>query len=52
MAKVNFLKVNSTILDDLISLSVSEGQNHLIAANAEWLAQANFNEIELIYQLK
>lgn len=40
MGQVGFLKVNSSNLDKLITLSVGDSQEHLISENAVWLAEA------------
>ncbi|EPE2685108.1 GNAT family N-acetyltransferase [Vibrio alginolyticus] len=49
MDKISFLKVNSNIVDQVIDLKVGESQSHLIASNAEWIAQASFNEDSVSY---
>ncbi|EOX4792143.1 GNAT family N-acetyltransferase [Vibrio alginolyticus] len=49
MNNVSFLKVNGNIINDMIDLSVEESQKHLIANNAEWLAEARFNDDSVSY---
>ncbi|ELA8470523.1 GNAT family N-acetyltransferase [Vibrio alginolyticus] len=49
MNNVSFLKVNGNIINDIIDLSVGESQKHLIANNAEWLAEASFNDDSVSY---
>ncbi|MFA9386086.1 MAG: GNAT family N-acetyltransferase [Vibrio cyclitrophicus] len=49
MNKISFLKINNTIIDDIIALSVEESQKQLIANNAEWLAEAIFNDDSINY---
>lgn len=49
MNNVSFLKVNGNIINDIIDLSVEESQKHLIANNAEWLAEARFNDDSVSY---
>ncbi|OZS41909.1 spermidine acetyltransferase [Photobacterium sanguinicancri] len=43
MMSINFLKINGHIAEEVIKLAVGTNQDHLIATNAEWLTQANFN---------
>ncbi|MEZ9042217.1 MULTISPECIES: GNAT family N-acetyltransferase, partial [unclassified Vibrio] len=49
MNNVSFLKINGNTIDDIIDLSVEESQKHLIANNAEWLAEASFNDDSVSY---
>ncbi|MEZ9457092.1 GNAT family N-acetyltransferase, partial [Vibrio kanaloae] len=49
MNKISFLKINNTIINDIIDLSVEESQKQLIANNAEWLAEASFNDDSINY---
>lgn len=49
MNNVGFLKINGNTIDDIIDLSVEESQKHLIANNAEWLAEASFNDDSVSY---
>ncbi|USD34477.1 MULTISPECIES: GNAT family N-acetyltransferase [Vibrio] len=51
MNNASFLKVNGNIIDDIIDLTVEESQKHLIASNAEWLAQASFNDSSISYAI-
>ncbi|MDE1326713.1 GNAT family N-acetyltransferase [Vibrio aestuarianus] len=49
MNNVSFLKINGNTIDDIIDLTVGELQKHLIANNAEWLAEASFNDDSVSY---
>lgn len=49
MNEVSFLKINGNTIDDIIDLAVEESQKHLIANNAEWLAEASFNDDSISY---